>query len=102
MLAAVFGAASPGCVGLQLGSSKANDNAFSVPAEDGSRYVSVEGGALSTRQTIARRWKTAAYDACDGDYVVLSDAAFERRRLGVVERRIHEGFVSCVAGDQDQ
>lgn len=95
-----------GCVGLQLRRSERtgdDDDTFTAATEDGARYVKVEGGMLSTRQALARRWQTAARRSCDGDYVVLSDAGFERRRLGVVEHRTHEGYVRCVLDDpQDE
>jgi hypothetical protein len=88
----------PACLSLQLQSSTRSDDAsFTAPVEDGSRYVSVEGGALSSEESLVRRWKTAADKACDGDYMVLSDASFERRDRGSVKRRVHEGFVRCLA-----
>jgi hypothetical protein len=88
---------SAGCASLELSSKGSDGASFSAPAEDGSRYVSVEGGAWSTEKKIARRWEAAAQDACDGDYIVLSDASFTRRDREGVERRLHEGFVRCVA-----
>lgn len=93
-----MGVLAVGCIGFELKSTRPREPAvFSAPAEDGSRYVSVEGGAMSNERSLARRWKAAAADACEGDYLVLSDAAYARRSLGVVQQRVHEGYVSCVA-----
>jgi hypothetical protein len=68
-------------------------------AEDGSKYVRVEGGMLSSRDGLSRQWKGAAKRACDGEYQVLSDAGFERRKAGVVVARTHEGYVRCILPD---
>jgi hypothetical protein len=87
---------APACVSLQLQSKDSDGTSFSAPTEDGSRYVSVQGGAASTEKSTARRWKKVAEDACRGDYIVLSDASFERRDRGGAKRRVHEGFVRCV------
>ena len=87
---------SSGCMTLEVATSPSRSS-FSAAAEDGSRYVSAEGGAMSSPRAVERRWRAAAQDACEGDYIVLSDAAFERRSLGVVQQRVHEGYVSCVA-----
>ena len=71
-------------------------------SEDGSQYVRVEGGVLSTADGMLRDWKRAAERACDGDYMVLSDAAFERKKAGVVVARSHEGYVRCIVGDPER
>ena len=75
--------------------------AVEASAEDGSKYVRVEGGALSSRDQLARQWKGAAKRACDGEYMVLSDAGFERRKAGIVVARTHEGYVRCIIPDLD-
>ncbi len=77
------------------------ENTVVAASEDGSQYVRVEGGVLSTSDGLVRAWKRAAERACDGEYMVLSDAAFERRKAGVVVGRSHEGYVRCLVGDPD-
>lgn len=93
----------PACVRLRLDRADGSeaDGTFSAPTEDGARYVSVEGGLGSTSKALRRRWTRAAEHACDGEYIVLSGAGFARRRNGIVERRIHEGYVRCVTPDPD-
>ena len=70
-------------------------------SEDGSHYVRVEGGVLSSGAGLLREWKRAAEKTCEGEYMVLSDAAFERKKAGVVVSRSHEGYVRCIVGDPD-
>lgn len=70
-------------------------------SEDGSQYVRVDGGVLSTEAGLVREWKRTADKACDGDHMVLSDASFERKKAGIVVSRTHEGYVRCIVGDPD-
>jgi hypothetical protein len=70
-------------------------------AEDGSQYVRVDGGVLSTEAGLVREWKRTADKACDGEHMVLSDASFERKKAGIVVSRTHEGYVRCIVGDPD-
>lgn len=86
---------------LTLRRDEKPDDTLVAASEDGSQYVRVEGGVLSTSDGLLREWKRAAEKACGGEYMVLSDAAFERRKAGVVIGRSHEGFVRCIVGDPD-
>ena len=71
------------------------------PAEDGTRYIAVQGDGMTPPQTLARQWKRAAKKACDGDYVVINDEPGAKRRSGVVTERMHEGFVRCMIEDEE-
>lgn len=66
------------------------------PAEDGTRYVAVQGDGMSSPQVLARQWKREAKKACEGDYVPINDAPGQTRRSGLVTARMHEGFIRCM------
>ncbi len=68
----------------------------SPPAEDGTRYVAVHGGPVSSPNVLARQWKREAKRACEGDYVTINDEPGTSRRGGLVAERMHEGFVRCM------
>src|SRR5688500_3669229 len=85
-----------GCLSLDLRPKEQATEPIVAASEDGSQYVRVDGGVLTTRDGLLREWKRAAEKACDGDYMVLSDAAFERKKAGVVVSRSHEGYVRCI------
>lgn len=68
-----------------------------VPTGDGAQYVWVitEGNPAPT--SVRHRWRREALQACDGDYVVLSENAAIRSSGGKTAGRMHEGFVRCVS-----
>ena len=66
------------------------------PDEDGTRYVAVHGGPISSPGVLARQWKREAKRACDGDYVTINDEPGASRRGGLIAERMHEGFVRCM------
>lgn len=69
---------------------------ISPPGEDGTQYVMVEGGRLTSAKILERRWKTTVRQICDGDAMELSQSSYARRQGGIVRHRIHEGYVRCV------
>ncbi len=71
------------------------------PAEDGTRYVAVQGDGLSSPQVLARQWKREAKRACEGDYVLINDEPGHTRRGGLVTQRMHEGFIRCMIEDEE-
>lgn len=66
------------------------------PAEDGTRYVAVQGDGMSSPQVLARQWKREAKKACEGEYVLINDEPGQTRRSGLVTARMHEGFIRCM------
>lgn len=66
------------------------------PAEDGTRYVAVQGDGMSSPVVLARQWKREAKKACEGDYVLINDEPGQTRRQGLVTARMHEGFIRCM------
>ncbi|MBV1862702.1 MAG: hypothetical protein KUG77_30045 [Nannocystaceae bacterium] len=71
------------------------------PAEDGTRYVAVQGDGMSSPQVLARQWKREAKKACEGDYVLINDEPGQTRRRGMVTARMHEGFVRCMIENEE-
>lgn len=72
----------------------------SPPGEDGTRYLSVEGGPLASPRALHTRWKATARRVCGGEYQELSAASLTRRQGGVTRARIHEGYVRCLLPDE--
>lgn len=66
------------------------------PAEDGTRYVAVQGDGMASPNVLARQWKREAKKACEGDYVLINDEPGQTRRRGLVTARMHEGFIRCM------
>ena len=97
-LAGLFVVAVTGCVSVSVGRPQATEPIVEVSprAEDGTRYLSVHAPRRMAPQTLARRWDRAATEACEGDYLLLSETQFEQRTAGVVSGRTHEGYVRCV------
>lgn len=98
---AVGGCAS--AVPLLLSEAMRPDEVTISPAgEDGTRYLAVEGGPLSSARTLRTRWNATARKVCDGEFQRLSDAGTTRRADGITRSRIHEGFVQCLLpGDSE-
>ncbi len=71
----------------------------SPPGEDGTRYLAVEGGPLASARTLKARWRSTAHKVCGGEYQPLFEGSSERRQAGVVQARVHEGYVQCVLPD---
>jgi hypothetical protein len=71
------------------------------PAEDGTRYVAVQGDGMSSPQVLARQWKREAKKACEGDYMLINDEPGQTRRAGLVTARMHEGFVRCMIENEE-
>lgn len=71
------------------------------PAEDGTRYVAVQGDGMSSPQVLARQWKREAKKVCDGDYVLINDEPGHTRRRGMVTARMHEGFIRCMIENEE-
>ncbi len=95
---------NPGAAAPLLAPTPRN-HAFSVPTEDGSRYVVVEARGRAPADTVARRWKREAQSACKGDYIVLSQGGAVRRARGQLATRLHEGWVRCLnpeAGENER
>lgn len=63
---------------------------------DGTRYLAVESGPLTSPGALRTRWKATARQVCEGDYMRLSDASLSRQQAGVTRTRIHEGYVRCL------
>lgn len=68
-----------------------------VPTGDGATYVSVISEDPVAATTLRNRWRREAEQSCDGDYLVLSESASQRRARGKVAGTTHEGFVRCVS-----
>lgn len=71
--------------------------ALAAPVEDGSVYVLAEGGPLSSKSRLRSLWKRKASQACEGDYMVMSERDSQSRRGGVIGGRSYEGFVRCIS-----
>ncbi|MEM9457131.1 MAG: hypothetical protein AAGF11_23335 [Myxococcota bacterium] len=69
---------------------------ISPPGEDGTQYVMVEGGRLTSAKLLERRWKSTVRQTCEGEAMELSQSSYARRQGGIVRSRIHEGYVRCV------
>lgn len=68
-----------------------------VPTGDGATYVSVMSEEPVATTFLRNRWKREAERSCDGDYMVLSESASQRRTSGKASGTTHEGFVRCVS-----
>lgn len=67
-----------------------------VPTGDGAQYVSVTS-EQEAPGSLRHHWRKAAGRACDGDYLVLSEAPSRRSTAGQPSGRTYEGFVRCVS-----
>lgn len=86
-----------GCISITLRPQSSEPVVEVSPrAEDGTRYLSVHAPRRMAPQTLQRRWSRAATEACEGDYLLLSETQFEQRTAGVVSGRTHEGYVRCI------
>lgn len=68
----------------------------SPAGEDGTRYLAVEGGPLSSPRTLRTRWNATARRVCQGDFQRLSDGGTTRRADGITRSRVHEGYIQCL------
>lgn len=76
-----------------------DDEVYSTPTGDGSHYIAIFSEPETPSNAMARRWKKHATKVCEGDYLLMSDNAAERRRGGFVESKVHEGWVRCLSPD---
>jgi len=76
--------------------SQEDEVEVSPPGEDGTRYVAIRSGRQTAPRMLERKWTKLASEACQGDYMLMSDGASEQTRAGVVVARVHEGFVRCL------
>lgn len=84
--------------GLLAEQAKGNEiQTAAVPTGDGAKYVSVTSEDPVARSMLRARWKREAENTCEGDYLVLSESASERRAEGRTTGTMHEGFVRCVS-----
>jgi hypothetical protein len=90
-----------GCLELRRSPPPANphSNVFTEEVGDGSHYIEVVAQPTLPPQAVRGKWKRAATRVCDGDYLVLSEHAAERRRGSFVDGRVHEGWVRCISPD---
>jgi len=90
-----------GCAALPLlrHVPKGDQTTISPADEDGTRYISVEGGPLSSARSLHTRWKNTARQACEGDYQLISESGSARRHNGIIRSRTHEGFIQCLLPD---
>ncbi len=96
----VLSLAAAGCT-IQRTPAEPESVVVTPPAEDGTRYVAVHGGPVSSPGVLARQWKREAKRACEGDYVLINDEPGSTRRGGVIAQRMHEGFVRCVIEEEE-
>lgn len=89
-----------GCT-IQRAPAEPESVVVTPPAEDGTRYIAVQGDGTTSPQMLARQWKREAKRACDGDYVLINDEPGQTRRRGLVTQRLHEGFVRCMIEDEE-
>ena len=96
--------AGSGCVTVTLSRTPPADDSVTVspPGEDGARYVGVRSGRSTGAVALKRRWTKTATQACEGEFIAVSDGASETRRAGVVVARMHEGFVRCLLPSESQ
>lgn len=74
----------------------------SPPGTDGTRYLAVESGPLSSPGTLRRRWAATARRVCEGEYTKIAEATGTRKSNGITKARIHEGYIQCVLpGEQE-
>lgn len=81
----------------QAASPKDKTQVAAVPTGDGAQYVSVITEASSLPKMVRNRWRRECLQACDGDYLVLSENAAVRNAGGRTASRMHEGFIRCVS-----
>jgi hypothetical protein len=75
------------------------EEVYSTPTGDGSHYIAIFADPKTPSGSMQRRWVKHATKVCEGDYLVLSENASERRRGGFVESRVYEGWVRCLSPD---
>ena len=102
LLCALF-VAPTGCAALRdVLTEPTNDDAeevYATPTGDGSHYIAIFSEPETPAVSMARRWKREATKVCEGDYLVMSENAAERRSGGQVESKVHEGWVRCLSPD---
>lgn len=98
LLAILVAISASGCISVSLQRKPTADDSIEVspPGEDGTRYVAVRSGRRTRADALERKWTRVATQACEGDYVLMSDGSSEQRRAGVLTSRTHEGFVRCL------
>ncbi len=89
-----------GCT-LQRKPAEPDGVTVTPPAEDGTRYVAVQGGPITSPNTLKRQWQREAQRTCQGDYMLIADEPGQTRRRGLVVQRMHEGFVRCLIEDEE-
>ncbi|MCA9649075.1 MAG: hypothetical protein H6712_15890 [Myxococcales bacterium] len=76
--------------------ARPDQTVVSPPGEDGTRYLAVEGGPLSTSRALRSRWNATARRVCEGEFQRLGDDGSARRAMGVTRSRVHEGYIQCL------
>ena len=90
-----------GCAALPVLQHVARPDTVTVSpmGEDGTRYLEVEGGPLSSEASVRNRWKVTARRICQGDYIEITESGYTQRTAGIARRRFHEGFIQCVQAE---
>ncbi|MEM7152883.1 MAG: hypothetical protein AAF799_08570 [Myxococcota bacterium] len=96
LLSASGGCAAAPAIPLLQHVAQPDKTIVSPPGEDGTRYLSVEGGPLITPRRLQARWNATARKVCEGDFQPLSGDTVTRTANGVTKARIHEGFFQCI------
>jgi len=80
--------------------TRPDQTVVSPPGDDGTRYLAVEGGRLSSPAALRSRWGVAARQVCEGEYIKLAESTALRRQGGTTRSRIHEGYIRCLLPDE--
>lgn len=97
LLLAATGCAVPPAAALApvVAEMMSQDEVATMPTEDGARYVMVSSDETTPAGTLRLRWKRLAHQACEGEYLVISESLAEAQRDGLTAQRTYEGFVRC-------
>jgi hypothetical protein len=82
--------------------TRPDQTVVSPPGEDGTRYLAVEGGRLSSPAALRSRWGVAARQVCEGEYIKLAESTALRRQGGTTRSRIHEGYIRCLMPEEHE
>lgn len=75
----------------------AKSGVYTEPVGDGSHYIEVVTEPKVPPVAVRGKWRRTATRVCEGDYLVMSEVASERRRGPLVEGRVYEGWVRCIS-----
>lgn len=103
----VIGLTTSGCAAwpllLQQAARPRPDTTTVSPAgEDGTRYVAVEGGRLTSDARLRSRWSSTSRRVCEGEFLEIARSSHTQRQAGVARRRVHEGFIRCVGAEPQE